>query len=175
MLYQQYDTHWTTRCLEIAAAAIARRVRAYQWYGALDKTTYTGIDTTISRTGDLVDKLPESERAAYAPASLKAHQVRMPNGKPYSGSKESPLLLIGDSFTGVFESVDCKSAGVGAHLAAGCGLGVEIITSWGGGPLVRKKAMAARAKDLPAKKVVIYMMADRDLYNYQLGWDKFPE
>ena len=93
---------------------------------------------------------------------------------PYGGSKESPIMLIGDSFTGVFESIDCKSAGVGANIAAQNGVSVEIITSWGGGPLIRKKAMSARANYLPQKKVVVYMMTMRDLYNYAGGWEVFP-
>lgn len=62
---------------------------------------------------------------------------------------QAPVMLIGDSFTGVFESVDCKSAGVGASIAKETGLPLDIITSWGGGPLVRKKAMRVREKDLP--------------------------
>ena len=174
-LYQQHDTHWTTRGLSIAAAAIAKRIKSYQWYGGLPKTTFTVVDTMVNRLGDLVDKLPESERPAYEASTIRAQQVRMPDGKPYLGSKESPVMLIGDSFTGQFEYIDCKSAGVGAHIAANTGVGVEIITSWGGGPLVRKKAMAARERYLPLKKLVIYMMADRDLYNYKMGWEKFPE
>lgn len=173
-LYQRHDTHWSDRGMEIAAEAIAGRIRDYSWYGSLTKEKYGVVDTLFGRLGDLVEKLPERERPSYEPAMLRLRQVRMPGGKPYTGTKGSPLMLVGDSFTGIFESVDCKSAGIGAHIAQKSGLGVEIITSWGGGPLVRKKAMQMRQKYLPEKKLVIYLMADRDLYNYQLGWEKFP-
>jgi len=77
---------------------------------------------------------------------------------------------MGDSFTGVFEIVDCKGAGVGAHIAEKTSLPVDIITSWGGGPLVREKMLRARQKNLSEKRVVVYMMVSRDLYNYSQGW-----
>jgi alginate O-acetyltransferase complex protein AlgJ len=81
-------------------------------------------------------------------------------------------MLIGDSFTGVFEAVDCKSAGVGAHIAAKSGLPVDIITSWGGGPMIINKVIRLRKNEMANKKLLIYMMTDRDLYNYAQGWEK---
>jgi alginate O-acetyltransferase complex protein AlgJ len=83
-------------------------------------------------------------------------------------------MLMGDSFTGVFELVDCKSAGVGSHVAAKTGLPVDIITSWGGGPLVREKMLRGRAKNMGEKRVIVYMMVSRDLYNYAQGWAPLP-
>ena len=174
-LFQPHDTHWTDRGLELTADAIAARIRQYAWYASMPKTAFSVIDTNFPRQGDLVDKLPESDRAAYTAVRLSARQVRLPDGRPYIGSPASPIMLIGDSFTGVFESVDCKSAGVGAHVAEKSGLSVEIVTSWGGGPLVRKKAMASREKNLGAKRLVIYLMTARDLYHYSMGWETFPE
>ncbi|GAF94827.1 unnamed protein product, partial [marine sediment metagenome] len=49
---------------------------------------------------------------------------------------------------------------------------VDIITSWGGGPLVRNKMIRARKDDMHVKRLVVYLMAARDLYNYSLGWEK---
>jgi alginate O-acetyltransferase complex protein AlgJ len=79
-------------------------------------------------------------------------------------------MLIGDSFTGVFELVDCKAAGVGAHVSALTGITLDIVTSWGGGPLVRDKFYRARKNMLDKKRVVIYMMVARDLFNYSQLW-----
>ena len=173
-VYQHQDTHWTDRGLEIASDLIAARIKEYAWYKDLDKTKFAVVDTTFNRVGDLVDKLPETQRANYPAVTLKARQVRMPDGTLYKGGPLSPVMLIGDSFTGVFELVDCKSAGVGSHIAEKTGLPVDIITSWGGGPLVREKAMHAREKYLPSKRLVVYMMVARDLYNYGQSWDPFP-
>jgi alginate O-acetyltransferase complex protein AlgJ len=174
-LYQKQDTHWTNRGLQIAASAIAERIKEYAWFPDAKKTgeSYVIHDTTFLRQGDLVDKLPENRRGAYPPITLQASQIRTTDGKLYrQNNRLAPLLLIGDSFTGVFELVDCKSAGVGANIAAKTSLPVDIITSWGGGPLVWEKMMRSRGGDLGHKRLIIYLMIARDLYNYAEGWGK---
>ena len=163
--------------MQIAANLIADRIKKYSWYDSYkEKTEYVLNDTSFKRLGDIVDRLPESRQIQYQPIELKAVHVKTSDGIPYKSLNSSaPLMLIGDSFTGVYESVDCKSAGVGAHIAAKTGMPVDIITSWGGGPLVRKKAMKARHKELGNKRLVIYMMSARDLYNYSQNWERFPD
>jgi hypothetical protein len=172
-LYQKHDTHWTLRGLQIVTRRIADRIKQYPWYGELAKGAirYTLKNTSCLRLGDIVERLPEKDRAAYPADSLAAQQVVNPDGSLYKASNpDAPIMLIGDSFTGVFELVDCKSAGVGAHIAAAIGIPVDIITSWGGGPLVRDKMLRARKKDLTKKRLVVYMMVARDLYNYSQNW-----
>jgi alginate O-acetyltransferase complex protein AlgJ len=174
-LYQKQDTHWTNRGLQIAAMAIADRIKQYTWFPEARKSavTYLVHDTTFIRQGDIVDKMPENKRGDYPPVTLQASQIRTTDGKLFQqNNRLAPLLLIGDSFTGVFELVDCKSAGVGANIAAITSLPVDIITSWGGGPLVWQKMMRARSGDLGHKRLIIYMMVARDLYNYAEGWGK---
>ncbi len=173
-VYQRQDTHWTNRGLQITAKLIADRIKEYAWYSDLSsqKRSYKINDTTFTRMGDIIARLPEVDQTKYHPAVLKAQQVFNEDGSRYKGNRNDPIMLIGDSFTGVFELVDCKSAGVGAHIAAKTGLGVDIITSWGGGPLVRNKMLRARKNDLGAKRLIIYMMAARDLFNYSQGWEE---
>jgi alginate O-acetyltransferase complex protein AlgJ len=173
-VYQHQDTHWTSRGMQAAAELIANRIKEFAWYGetAAERVAYTLVDTTFERLGDIVDKLPEAERPSFPPVVLHAKQVHTPEGKPNPPrNTTAPILLIGDSFTGVFELVDCKSAGLGSHIAAATGLPVDMITSWGGGPLVRQMMLRQRAKDLPYKRVVVYVMVARDLYNYGQGWE----
>ncbi len=177
-LYQKHDTHWTSRGLSLAAKCIAARIRALPWYGAAATSPirYSFRDTTFPRLGDLVDKLPESQQPAFPADEISGQQVLNPDGTLYKANNpDAPILLIGDSFTGVFELIDCKGAGVGAHIAAETGLPVDIITSWGGGPLVRDKMLRARKKLLGKKKVVIYLMTARDLYKYSQHWKPVEE
>lgn len=172
-LYQKHDTHWTLRGLQVAANLIADRIRLYPWYHELEKgkTVFSLRDTVCSRLGDIVDRMPESERTKYPPDLVSAQQVFEPGGSLYKASRpDAPVMLIGDSFTGVFELIDCKGAGIGAHIAAGTGVPVDIITSWGGGPLVRDKMLRVRKNVLGKKRLVIYLMVARDLYNYSQGW-----
>lgn len=171
-VYQKQDTHWTTRGLRLAAELIAQRIKSYSWYRDLskDKAAFSNHDTATVRQGDIVERLPEQLRVKYPPVELAAHQVRNPDGTPFKSSKDAPIILMGDSFTGVFESVDCKNSGVGANIAEKTGVPLDIITSWGGGPLVREKLMRQRQETLGSKRLVIYMMVTRDLYNYEQLW-----
>jgi len=172
-VYQRHDTHWTDRGLEIAAQLIADRIKQYAWYPDVAKSAvkYSVKDTMFMRQGDLVDKLAEIDKTAFPAVEIAAKQVHNPDGSLYKGANpDSPVMLIGDSFTGVFELVDCKAAGVGAHVSALTGVPLDIVTSWGGGPLVRDKFYRARKNVLDKKRVIIYMMVARDLFNYSQLW-----
>jgi alginate O-acetyltransferase complex protein AlgJ len=172
-LYQQHDTHWSGRGMELTAGLIADRIKKYPWYRHYNDTiVFRKRDTLVERRGDLTERLPDERRIHYKPQKLLLRQVFYPDGTRYKSTNlGSPILLIGDSFTGVFELVDCKSAGVGAHISYRCRIPVDIVTSWGGGPMVRQKMLRARQKYLDRKRVVIYMMVARDLYKYAQGWE----
>ncbi|MGA3051086.1 MAG: hypothetical protein ABSE00_04115 [Chitinispirillaceae bacterium] len=173
-LFQKHDTHWTSRGVALAAQHIAGRIRSLAWYGEASRNSvrYGMRDTTFLRQGDLVDKLPKSEQSVYPADEITGQQVLNPDGSLYKANNpDASILLIGDSFTGVFELVDCKGAGIGAHIAAETGLPVDVITSWGGGPLVRDKMLRARRNMLSKKRVVIYLMTARDLYHYSQHWE----
>jgi hypothetical protein len=173
-VYQKQDTHWTTRGLDAAAALLAERIGRYAWFAGCGdlKKNYTVFDTTILRQGDIVERIPEAQRTNYPAALLAAQQVIGPDGGKYKPAPDAPIMLIGDSYTGVFELVDGKSAGVGAHIAQKTGLPVDILTGWGGGPMVMNKLLRTRKKSLGNKRLVIFMMTARDLYNYSQGWEK---
>jgi hypothetical protein len=176
-VYQRQDTHWTNRGLQIAANSIADRIRQYRWYDSCSaqKVSFTAFDTTFLRQGDIVERIPEAQRINYQAAKLDARQIITPEGKKFKSDPAGPIVLIGDSYTGVFELVDCKSAGVGANIAEKTGLPVDILTSWGGGPMIMNKMVRLRKGALGAKRLVIYMMTARDLYNYSQGWEKLKK
>jgi hypothetical protein len=173
-VYQKQDTHWTNRGLQVAANLIADRIKQYDWFVAYEnqKKSYTGFDTTFLRQGDIVERIPQAVRIDYAADTLDARQIVTLDGKKYKPDPAGPILLIGDSFTGVFELVDCKSAGVGANIAEKTGLPVDILTGWGGGPMIMNKMIRVKKNTLGAKRLVIYLMTARDLYDYSQGWEK---
>ena len=172
-VYQWQDTHWTNRGLQIAAEKIAQRIKEYSWYqdALKNKVVYSATDTTFPRLGDIVDKLPEAQRTAFPEVQLHAKVVKNAEGVPFKSTPSAPILLMGDSFTGVFELIDCKNAGVGAHIAQKTSLPLDIITSWGGGPMVRQKMIRSKQKTIGQKRLVVYMMVARDLYNYSQLWE----
>ena len=171
-LFQHQDTHWTDRGLRLAADLLAARVKEYPWYAELAKhrQSFELRETTFTRFGDLQSRLPEAQQSRYQPETLVANQVLL-GGKPYDDDPDSPVVLLGDSFTGVYQLTDAEHAGVSAHLARGIGYPVDLVMSYGGGPNVRQKLMRRGTEGLKTKKLVIWMMTARDLYNYWEDWE----
>jgi hypothetical protein len=171
-LFQAQDTHWTSRGIELAAQQIAARVRQYPWYRELAKhrKKYTFRDAPFRRHGDLHSRLPEADKAGYAPEELNGRQVLGADGVAYDDDPDSPIVVLGDSFTGVFELMDCEHAGISAHIAAEIGYPTDLVMSYGGGPNVRQKLLRRGPKALDTKKLVIWMMTARDLHDFWEGW-----
>jgi hypothetical protein len=171
-LFQHQDTHWTDRGLRLAADVLATRIKKYPWYPELakQKRAYDLRETTFTRFGDLQSRLPEAEQKKYTPETLVAHQV-VAGGKPYDDDPDSPVVLLGDSFTGVYQLTDAEHAGVSAHIARGIGYPLDLVMSYGGGPNVRQKLLRRGVAALGTKKLVIWMMTARDLYNYWEDWE----
>ena len=172
LLFQHQDTHWTDRGLRLTAELLTARVKKYPWYEELvkHKRAYELRETSFTRFGDLQSRLPEAEQKKYTPETLVAHQV-LAAGKPYEDDPDSPVVLLGDSFTGVYELTDAEHAGVSAHIARGIGYPLDLVMSYGGGPNVRQKLMRRGVEALGPKKLVIWMMTARDLFNYWEDWE----
>jgi alginate O-acetyltransferase complex protein AlgJ len=175
-LFQAQDTHWTARGLELAAHLVAERIRQYPWYADVQKQArrYTTRDAAFTRHGDLHSRLPEAQKAHYKPEGLVGHQVLNPDGTPYDDDPASPIVVLGDSFTGVYQLMDCEHAGVSAHIAREIGFPVDLVMSYGGGPNVRTKLLRRGVDDLARKRLVIWMMTARDLHDYWEDWQPLP-
>jgi alginate O-acetyltransferase complex protein AlgJ len=171
-LYQRQDTHWTPRGMALAADAIAARIKRYPWYAELKERKKYGLRAaSFKRYGDLHARLPDAAKKAYQPEALTARQVVGPDGTLYVDDPDSPLVVLGDSFTGVLELTDCEHAGVSAHLARHLGVPVDLVMSYGGGPNVRHKLMRRGVEGLSSKRLVVWIMTARDLYNYWENWE----
>jgi alginate O-acetyltransferase complex protein AlgJ len=171
-LYQRQDTHWTDRGLRLAADILRARIQQYPWYAELARHAqrYSVRDGTFTRFGDLHARLPEALKKKYRPEMLRAQQVLREDGSFYEDDPASPVTVLGDSFTGVYELTDAEHAGLSAHVARGISYPVDLVMSYGGGPNVRNKLLRRGAAALDQKKLVIWIMAARDLYNYWEDW-----
>jgi alginate O-acetyltransferase complex protein AlgJ len=173
-VFQHQDTHWTDRGLRLAARLVAARIKEYPWYGTLrERAGLAKLGSkplTFSQDGDLRSRLPVSQQRQYKPETLVAHQVLREDGSPYDDDPASPIVVLGDSFSGVYELMTPEHAGVSAHLALELGVPVDLVMSYGGGPNVRQKLMRRGEDALETKKLVVWMMTTRDLYNYFEEW-----
>jgi alginate O-acetyltransferase complex protein AlgJ len=172
-LFQKQDTHWTPRGMSVAAAAIAARIKQYPWYAELapQSKRYREKPASFQRYGDLHARLKEGEKRQLQPESLTAAQVVGPDGALYVDDPDSPVVVLGDSFTGVLELTDCEHAGLSAHIAKGIGAPVDLVMSYGGGPNVRHKLMRRGVEALAGKRLVVWVMTARDLYDYWEDWE----
>lgn len=175
-LYQHQDTHWSDRGLRLAADLIASRIQKYPWYRDIAQRgkparIFATRETSFTRFGDLHSRLPDAEQKRYQPETLLAHQVIAENGAPYEDDPDSPIVVLGDSFTGVYELTDAEHAGVSAHIAKAIGTAVDLVMSYGGGPNVRQKLLRRGVEALASKRLVVWIMTARDLYNYWEDWE----
>ena len=135
---------------------------------------YTTKEATFKRRGDVVHMLPESEKITYRPMELAAEQVVCPDGELYTDDKASPILFLGDSYAGVYHYEDCKNAGITAHIAKELGMPLDLVIGQGMGPEVRKKAARRGVDAFAGKRLVIWSLSERDLFNYKSPWDIIP-
>lgn len=172
-LFQHQDTHWTDRGLRLAAEHLGARIQQYPWYPELarHKRSFGLRETSFTRFGDLHSRLPPAEQKKYKPETLPAQQVVGPDQQPYDDDPDSPIVLLGDSFTAVYQLMDAEHAGVSAHVARGVGYPLDLVMSYGGGPNVRQKLLRRGWESLGSKRLVIWMMTARDLYDYWEDWE----
>jgi hypothetical protein len=172
-LYQHQDTHWADRGLRLAAERVGARIRRYPWYAELarHRRAFSLQETSFTRFGDLHSRLPSGEQKKYTPETLVAHQVLGPDQQLYDDDPDSPIVLLGDSFTAVYQLMDAEHAGVSAHVARGIGYPLDLVMSYGGGPNVRQKLLRRGWESLGSKRLVIWMMTARDLYDYWEDWE----
>ena len=176
LLYQPQDTHWTSAGLQLAADQLAARVRRYRWFGALgsQRQRFTTRSVALRRYGDLHSRLLDGEQRRYRPQALRANQVLF-DGKPCDDDQQSPIVVLGDSFTGVFQRTEPQSAGLSAHLARALGHRVDLVMSYGSGPNVRQKLLRRGPVDLRRRKLVIWVQAARELYHHWEPWQPLDQ
>ncbi len=172
-IYMTLDTHWTNRGVRIAARLIGDRVKQYPWYSDVcpEPIPYRTQEAESVRAGDIRGMLTESQKAPYRPMKLSAEQVLNPDGRYYQDDKSSPIVVLGDSFTGVFHFEDCKHAGLTAHIAKEIGMPVDLIMAHGSGPRIRKRFARRGSDAIQEKRLVIWTTAARDLYEYWAPWE----
>jgi hypothetical protein len=171
-LYQRQDTHWSTVGLEAAAQIVSDRLKLYSWSDSIfaDRREYRVRDTLFENLGDIQARLSDSKKALVGPESLLGRQVLERDGRLYEDTDSAAVLVLGDSYTGVYQTVGCRNAGVTAHMAKNLGGPMDLIMGWGGGPEAPSKLKKRGEEYLDGKRVVVWMMSARDLFVYPGDW-----
>jgi alginate O-acetyltransferase complex protein AlgJ len=175
-IYCMTDTHWSPRGAEVAAASIAEQIRSQPWYGTMEKQTYATSQVTREVTGDLV------EDPGHPTESLHFTLV---GDTPLASDEASPVILMGDSHTLVFNDgmLHGDRAGLADHLANELGMPLDLsFRNKGSGStqvrlsLFRKQVKSRRdgGDYLGGKKVVVWCFTAREFSESTSGWRVLP-
>jgi hypothetical protein len=184
-LYLQKDTHWRGRGLRTAAHVVAERIKQYPWY--VPGTTTFAIDTlTIERNGDIgvMTTLPAMKihdlTMSFPPEKTicyRVHSVMFDSAAKTSDTviykddfKYSQILILGDSFSRIFQTDEPRCAGWIAHCAYELSQPVASIVNDGGASTLVRQSLARKASVLKGKKLVVWEVVERDFRFGEEGW-----
>ena len=171
------DTHWSGVGCVLAAQAMAERIRG-KLAGTGSKSDYTSDWVNVSIEGDLSALLgPNIPKPG--PEDVRVRSVaNQTTGAAIAPDPNSPVLLLGDSFTLVFHDFYAANAGLLDQLALELGFAPDVIGTRGSGATpVRISLFRRSSKDpdfLAKKKIVIWCFASREFTEAAQGWQKLP-
>ena len=196
-LYLDDDTHWTPRGAELAAGEIAKKVNAMVDAGQVNigepSMDYVVSDSLADRMGDIgemsglnkfnVFKVQQvtghvvlqqeiSERTEAPADSLSDSTVVRDTVKtPFKDDfRKSKILILGDSFSRIYQTDSPVNAGWIAHFAKNISRPVASIVSDGGASTLVREKLARKAGVLKGKKLLIWEFVERDLRFGAEGW-----
>ncbi len=174
-LYLRQDSHWSPAGMEVAAAAVADRIRARGWL-TRGPVSYSCRPAPVQRVGDIVRMLhsPEIEKRIAAETVACTHIIRRESGALYADDPTSEVLVLGDSFLRLYQQDEPGSAGFVAHLARALGRPLASISNDGGASTLVRQELFRRPQLLAHTKVVVWEFVERDLRLGTEGWQIVP-
>ncbi len=187
-LYLQRDTHWKPRGAMLASEIVSREIKKKSWYSEDKRYDYI-IDTVeVQRIGDVgaMTKLTDFNigklQVAFPAEKTKCYQVysvvRDDSGTIISKNlykddyRKSNILILGDSFSRIYQTDEPRGAGWISHLAYRLGEPVASIVNDGGASTIVRQILERKKTLLKNKKLVIWEFVERDLRFGDMGWKK---
>jgi hypothetical protein len=175
-LFMATDTHWTGEGVRLAAAAIAAEIKGQGWYRQLPASArrrYVRQRVEVAREGDIprMTQIPRREQL-FGRETVAVYRVLDGVAKPYEDSAGSPILLLGDSFSRIFQTDEPEAAGLIANLAHELGLPLTSIVNDGGASTLVRQELARDLEQLKGKRLVIWAFAERDIRFGMQGWQR---
>ncbi len=176
-LYLRDDTHWTLRGLQVAAKEVATALKKSGWLDLTQATLSYNVQTCqVPRKGDIVvmSKLPEAQFGSYKlsfPEEATACQRIFLDSIPYKDDfRNSQILILGDSFSRIYQTDAPLNAGWIAHLAKELQMPLASLVSDGGASTLVREKLARKPGVLRGKKVVVWEFVERDYRFGDNGW-----
>src|SRR5262249_5575065 len=127
------DSHWSGQGVSLTAKTIFEFVKDREWLKQISRNTLSTEIRDVQFSGDLARMIDENNPAKETMSLTFVGQG--PDLTPISTSRESPILLIGDSHTLVFHdpTLVAQGAGLPDHLALQLGTPVDLVGVRGSG------------------------------------------
>jgi hypothetical protein len=173
-LYLAADTHWTGEGARIAARMVAMRAQDLLGPMPLEpRRNYRLERVTVARRPDIprMSRLPFEARA-FPPENTVVYRVFDEQGQPYADDDESQILVLGDSFSRIYQTDEPGAAGWIANLAFALGTPLTTIVNDGGASTLVRQELARSPELLKGKRLVIWTFVERDLRFGMKGWEK---
>ena len=169
-LYLNDDTHWTPRGAELAAGEIAKKVNSMVNAGLIDigepSVDYEVTDSLADRMGDIGEMSGLNKFNVFKVQQVTGHVV-----SPFKDDfRKSKILILGDSFSRIYQTDAPVNAGWIAHFARNISRPVSSIVSDGGASTLVREKLARKAGVLKGKKLLIWEFIERDLRFGAEGW-----
>ncbi|RMH23378.1 MAG: hypothetical protein D6696_00845 [Acidobacteria bacterium] len=180
-VFLRTDSHWSPAGVAVAARLLAQHVLPRLPPAAAAGWRRQGVEHRA--LGDLARmlELPPWQEL-YAPETVVLQRVAGGDGRPWSPSPSSPVLLLGDSFTNVFSRPDLgwgTGAGLAEQLAFHLQRPIDRLAVNDGSASGTRRRLAqllAQGDDrLAGKVLVIYQLAVRELAQGDWQLVRLPE
>lgn len=172
-LYMATDTHWTGHGVRIAAALVADRIRREGWLGKrAPQKRYVRRQVELRRDGDIprMTRIP-NEDGLFPQERVQCFKVfEAKSGEAYEDGENARVLLLGDSFSRIFQTDEPESAGVIANLAFELQEPLKSIVNDGGASTLVRQELARDLEQLDNVEVVVWAFIERDIRFGMRGW-----
>jgi len=186
-MYLERDTHWKSRGARLAAQCVKDAVDKLQIpFTSFGSISYELDTVTVDRIGDvgtmttlpdinflgLTVKFPVEKTLCYRVLKQKLDSSgTVVSTSPYRDDlRESEILILGDSFSRIYQTDEPRSAGWISHLAYELQAPLFSIVSDGGASTLVREKLARAPQVLTGKKLVIWEFVERDLRFGAKGW-----
>ena len=188
-LYLHEDTHWKARGVRLAARIIAERIKRYPWYspGTADFSVDSAAVERVGDVGIMTTLEPEKVRGRFGlfmPEKTTCFQVfrtmRDSSGAVIDRTlykddfHDSPILLLGDSFSRIYQTDEPRGAGLIAHIALDLSQPIASLVNDGGASTLVRRSLARNPRLLRGRKLVVWEVVERDFRFGEEGWKDVP-
>jgi len=157
LLYLDFDTHWTARGASLCADIVAERIRQLDWFEP--GPDQEGVDFVVRRESGLIRLRRTPSRKDHS-TTLWYECIRDPDGQPAQAtSDESPILLLGDSFSTIYSHP--RASDLVRLLYARLGWKLDAIVVRGGGANSVWSSLARRSEGVGDRRLVLWIISAR--------------